>query len=60
MPLKHGKSEKAFKSNVKAEVKAGKPQKQGVGLAHQVQRDIAIAYQVQRDAQSKRSPKGKK
>jgi len=50
MPLKHGKSEKAFKSNVKAEVKAGKPQRQA----------LAIAYQVQRDAQSKRSPKGKK
>ncbi|UOF77689.1 hypothetical protein [Caudoviricetes sp.] len=44
MPLKHGKSEKAFKSNVKAEVKAGKPQKQAV----------AIAYQVKRDAEHKR------
>jgi hypothetical protein len=50
MPLKYGKSEKAFKQNVKAEIKAGKPQKQAV----------AIAYQVKRDAQSKRSPKGKK
>jgi hypothetical protein len=44
MPLKHGKSEKAFKSNVKAEIKAGKPQKQAV----------AIAYQVKRDAEHKR------
>jgi hypothetical protein len=44
MPLKHGKSEKAFKSNVKAEVKAGKPQDQAV----------AIAYQVKRDADNKR------
>lgn len=44
MPLKHGKSEKAFKSNVKAEVKVGKPQKQAV----------AIAYQVKRDAEHKR------
>lgn len=50
MPLKHSKSEKAFKSNIKAEMKAGKPQKQAV----------AIAYQVKRDAQSKRSPKGYK
>lgn len=50
MPLKHSKSEKAFEANVKAEMKAGKPQKQA----------LAIAYQVKRDAQSKRSPKGKK
>lgn len=48
MPLKHSKSEKAFKSNVKAEIKAGKPQKQAV----------AIAYSVKREAKSK--PKGKK
>lgn len=50
MPLKRSKSEKAFSQNVKAEMKAGKPQKQAV----------AIAYQVKRDAQSKRSPKGYK
>jgi len=45
MPLKKSKSEKAFKANVKAEIKAGKPQKQAV----------AIAYSVKRAA-----PKGKK
>ena len=44
MPLKKSKSEKAVKSNVKAEVKAGKPQKQAV----------AIAYAVKRDAEHKR------
>lgn len=44
MPLKHSKSKEAFSQNVKAEVKAGKPQKQAV----------AIAYQVKRDAESKR------
>jgi hypothetical protein len=44
MPLQKSKSLKAFKSNVKAEVKAGKPQKQAV----------AIAYQVKRDAEHKR------
>jgi hypothetical protein len=44
MPLKKSKSEKAFKSNVKAEVKAGKPEKQAV----------AIAYAVKRDAEHKR------
>jgi hypothetical protein len=44
MPLQKSKSSKAFKSNVKAEVKAGKPQKQAV----------AIAYAVKRDAEHKR------
>ena len=44
MPLKKSKSEKAFKSNVKAEIKAGKPEKQAV----------AIEYAVKRDAKHKR------
>lgn len=43
MPLIKSKSEKAFKSNIKAEIAAGKPQKQAV----------AIAYDVQRRAQKK-------
>ena len=38
MPLKKSKSEKAFKSNVKAEIKAGKPQKQAVAIAYSVKR----------------------
>lgn len=50
MPLKKSKSEKAFKSNVEAEMKAGKPQKQA----------LAIAYSVKREASEKRNPKGKK
>lgn len=44
MPLKRSKTEKAFKENLKAEMKAGKPQKQAV----------AIAYQIKRDSESKR------
>jgi hypothetical protein len=44
MPLKKSKSPKAFSSNVKTEMKAGKPQKQAV----------AIAYQMKRDAENKR------
>ena len=44
MPLINSKSKAAFEKNVKAEIKAGKPQKQAV----------AIAYSV------KRKPKGKK
>lgn len=43
MPLVKSKSEKAFNKNVKAEIKAGKPQKQAV----------AIAYSVKREAKSK-------
>jgi hypothetical protein len=38
MPLKKSKSEKAFKENIKAEVKAGKPVKQAVAIAHKVKR----------------------
>jgi hypothetical protein len=43
MPLKHGKSEKSFKENIKTEMHHGKPQKQAV----------AIAYAVRRKAQHK-------
>lgn len=38
MPLVKSKSEKAFKQNIKAEVKAGKPVKQAVAIAYDVQR----------------------
>ena len=38
MPLKKGKSEKAFKHNVRAEVKAGKPIKQALAIAYDVKR----------------------
>ena len=50
MPLKKGKSEKSFKSNIKTEMEAGKPMKQAV----------AIAYSMKRDSDDKRKPKGKK
>ena len=49
MPLKHSKTDKAFKQNVATEVKAGKPVKQAV----------AEAYSIQRKAVAKAS-KGKK
>ena len=38
MPLKKSKSPKAFRANVEAEIKAGKPQKQAVAIAYSVQR----------------------
>lgn len=34
MPLKGGKSPKAFSKNVKTEMAAGKPQKQAVAIAY--------------------------
>jgi hypothetical protein len=43
MPLQKSKTEKAFKENIKAEVKAGKPVKQAV----------AISYAVKREAEKK-------
>jgi hypothetical protein len=44
MPLRKSTSKKAFTSNIKAEINAGKPQKQAV----------AIAYSVKRQAGKKR------
>jgi hypothetical protein len=44
MPHNKAHTPKAFKANVKTEMKAGKPQKQA----------LAIAYSVQRKAQGKK------
>jgi hypothetical protein len=38
MPLVKSKSKKAFGKNVKAEIKAGRPQKQAVAIAYSVAR----------------------
>lgn len=38
MPLIKSKSKRAFKKNVKAEVKAGKPVKQAVAIAYSIKR----------------------
>lgn len=41
MPLKKSTTEKAFKENIKAEVKAGKPVKQAVAIAYSTKRAAA-------------------
>jgi hypothetical protein len=38
MPLKKSAGKKAFSQNVRAEMHAGKPQKQAVAIAYSVQR----------------------
>ena len=38
MPLIKSKSDKAFKENIRTEVKAGKPVKQAVAIAYSVKR----------------------
>lgn len=41
MPLQKSTSKKAFSSNIRAEVAAGKPQKQAVAIAYSVKRQAA-------------------
>ena len=41
MPLKKSTSAKAFRENVKAEVKSGKPVKQAVAIAYSVKKSAA-------------------
>ena len=41
MPLKKSTSKEAFRSNVRAEVNAGRPVKQSVAIAYAVKREAA-------------------
>jgi hypothetical protein len=41
MPLKKSPTKEAFRANVKAEVKAGKPIKQAVAISYAVKREAA-------------------
>lgn len=43
MPLMHGKSEKAFTHNVRAEMEAGKPQKQSLAIAYAMKKKKKMA-----------------
>lgn len=54
MPLVKSSSKEAFRKNVKAEMAAGKPQKQAVAIAYSVKREAA------HKSGSKPAPKGKK
>ena len=54
MPLVKSTSPKAFRSNIKAEVAAGKPIKQAVAIAYSVKRAAA------KPAAAKSGMKGKK
>ena len=47
MPLIKSKSPKAFKENIKAEIAAGKPQKQAVAIA------LSIAREARKKAKKK-------
>lgn len=38
MPLQRGTSKRAFAANIRAEIAAGKPQKQAVAIAYSVKR----------------------
>lgn len=52
MPLKQGYSKKSVSANIKAEIKAGKPQKQAVAIA------LDVARKAQKQA-GKTEPKKK-
>ena len=65
MPLVKSASKEAFRKNVKAEMAAGKPQKQAVAIAYSTQRAASstqrAASGTQRAASgTKSAPKGKK
>ena len=61
MPLKHGTSKKTFSSNVKTEMKAGKPQKQALAIAYAEKRESGKKKEKSESKSSeRREMKGKK
>lgn len=61
MPLKHGTSKKTFSSNVKTEMKAGKPQKQAVAIAYAEKRESGKKKEkFESKSSERREMKGKK
>lgn len=57
MPLEHSSSKEAFKSNIAAEIKAGKDPKQAAAIAYSVQRhahvDDADERRIEKEAHQK-------
>lgn len=51
MPLMKGKSKEAFSHNVKAEMQAGKPQKQAVAIAYHEAGEYAEGGEVMDDSE---------
>ena len=65
MPLVKSASKEAFRKNVKAEMAAGKPQKQAVAIAYSTQRAASSTQRAASGTQRaaggiKSAPKGKK
>ena len=58
MPLVKSASKEAFRKNVKAEIAAGKPEKQAVAIAYSTQRSASSTQRASNTAKS--APKGKK
>lgn len=50
MPLKHSASPEAFTANMKAELGAGKPQKQALAISYAVQKQAAIQAHSKKSA----------
>ena len=65
MPLVKSASKEAFRKNVKAEIAAGKPEKQAVAIAYSTQRAASSTQRAASSTQrasntAKSAPKGKK
>ena len=58
MPLVKSASKETFRKNVKAEIAAGKPEKQAVAIAYSTQRAASSTQRASNTAKS--APKGKK
>lgn len=54
MPLKKSKSKKAFKHNIEAEVRAGKPVKQAVAIAYSEKRAAGKKNKSKRSSSTKK------
>lgn len=56
MPLVHGKSKKSFEKNVKTEIESGKPLKQSLAIAYDVQRKAKKKAKKENPAENASTP----